>query len=280
MAIVVGSPALDGPVVLAGAGKMGTALLSGWLGRGLEARNVIIQEPNLTGEAAKLVSEHGITAVPAILALPSPPSVILVAVKPQAMDSVLPALAKLVGPATVVMSIAAGKSIASFERALPKGTAVVRAMPNTPAAIGRGISGAVANAETTAAQKQVCEDLLGAVGDVVWLEDEALIDAVTAVSGSGPAYVFLLTEALASAGKAAGLDAATAMQLARATVSGAGELLRQSASDPATLRQNVTSPGGTTAAALAILMREGNGLDELMTEAVLAAQKRGRELGS
>ena len=232
------------------------------------------------GEAAKLVSEHGITAVPAILALPSPPSVILVAVKPQAMDSVLPALARLVGPATVVMSIAAGKSIASFERALPKGTAVVRAMPNTPAAIGRGISGAVANAETTAAQKQVCEDLLGAVGDVVWLEDEALIDAVTAVSGSGPAYVFLLTEALASAGEAAGLDAATAMQLARATVSGAGELLRQSASDPATLRQNVTSPGGTTAAALAILMREGNGLDELMTEAVLAAQKRGRELGS
>ena len=280
MAIVVGSPALDGPVVLAGAGKMGTALLSGWLGRGLEARNVIIQEPNLTGEAAKLVSEHGITAVPSILALPSPPSVILVAVKPQAMDSVLPALARLVGPATVVMSIAAGKSIASFERALPKGTAVVRAMPNTPAAIGRGISGAVANAETTAAQKQVCEDLLGAVGDVVWLEDEALIDAVTAVSGSGPAYVFLLTEALANAGKAAGLDAATAMQLARATVSGAGELLRQSASDPATLRQNVTSPGGTTAAALAVLMREGNGLNELMTEAVLAAQKRGRELGS
>ena len=280
MAIVVGSPALDGPVVLAGAGKMGTALLSGWLGRGLEARNVVIQEPNLSGEAAKLVSEHGITAVPSILALPSPPSVILVAVKPQAMDSVLPALARLVGPATVVMSVAAGKSIASFERALPKGTAVVRAMPNTPAAIGRGISGAVANAETTAAQKQVCEDLLGAVGDVVWLEDEALIDAVTAVSGSGPAYVFLLTEALASAGKAAGLDAATAMQLARATVSGAGELLRQSASDPATLRQNVTSPGGTTAAALAVLMREGNGLNELMTEAVLAAQKRGRELGS
>ena len=280
MAIVVGSPALDGPVVLAGAGKMGTALLSGWLGRGLEPRNVIIQEPNLAGEAAKLVSEHGITAVPAILALPSTPSVILVAVKPQAMDSLLPSLAKLVGPATVVMSVAAGKSIASFERALPKGTAVVRAMPNTPAAIGRGISGAVANAETTAAQKQVCEDLLGAVGDVVWLDDEALIDAVTAVSGSGPAYVFLLTEALANAGKAAGLDASTAMQLARATVSGAGELLARSESDPATLRQNVTSPGGTTAAALAVLMQDGHGLKELMTEAVLAAQKRSRELGS
>ena len=280
MAIVMGSPAFDGPVVLAGAGKMGTALLSGWLARGLEARNVIIQEPNLTGEAAKLVGEHGITAVPSILALPSPPSVILMAVKPQTMNSVLPSLARLAGPATVVMSIAAGKSIASFERALPKGTAVVRAMPNTPAAIGRGISGAVANAETTAAQKQVCEDLLGAVGDVVWLDDEAQIDAVTAVSGSGPAYVFLLTEALANAGKAAGLDASTAMQLARATVSGAGELMRQSDSDAATLRQNVTSPAGTTAAALAVLMREGNGLKELMTEAVLAAQKRGRELGS
>jgi pyrroline-5-carboxylate reductase len=280
MSFEAGSRELDGPIVLAGAGKMGTALLSGWLGRGLNPRNVIIQEPHLTGDAAKLVSEHGIAAFPAIATLQSPPSVILVAVKPQAIDSVLPLLARLAGPATVVMSIAAGKSIASFERALPKGTAVVRAMPNTPAAIGRGISGAVANSETTAAQKQICNDLLGAVGDVVWIENEALIDAVTAVSGSGPAYVFLLTEVLASAGKAAGLDAATAMQLARATVSGAGELLLRSASDPATLRQNVTSPGGTTAAALAVLMREGNGLKELMTEAVLAAQKRGRELGS
>jgi pyrroline-5-carboxylate reductase len=280
MSLEVGLFALDGPIVLAGAGKMGTALLSGWLARGLEARNIIIQEPHLNGEAAKLVSEHGIAAAPVIEALPSPPSVILLAVKPQAMDSVLPSLARLAGPATVVISIAAGKSIASFERAFSKGTAVVRAMPNTPAAIGRGISGAVANAQTTAAQKQVCNDLLGAVGDVVWLEDEALIDAVTAVSGSGPAYVFLLAEALASAGKTAGLDAATAMQLARATVSGAGELLARSESDPATLRQNVTSPGGTTAAALAVLMQDGHGLKELMTEAVLAAQKRSRELGS
>jgi pyrroline-5-carboxylate reductase len=152
-------------------------------------------------------------------------------------------------------------------------------MPNTPAAIGRGITGAVANAHTTTVQKETCEKLLGAVGEVVWVPDESLIDAVTAVSGSGPAYVFLLAEALADAGVAAGLDAATAKQLARATVSGAGELLHQSESDPATLRQNVTSPGGTTAAALAVLMREGSGLKELMKEAVLAAQKRGRELG-
>jgi pyrroline-5-carboxylate reductase len=280
MSSELASLALDGPVVLAGAGKMGAALLSGWLGRGLRSRDIIIQEPGLAGDAAELVSEHGIAVVPSLASLPSPPSVIVVAVKPQLMESVFPPLAGLAGPATVVMSIAAGKSIASFERHLPRGTAVVRAMPNTPAAIGRGISGAVANAHVTPAQKHICQNLLSSVGEVVWLEDEALIDAVTAVSGSGPAYVFLLTETLANAGKAAGLDAATAMQLARATVSGAGELLRQSASDPAILRQNVTSPGGTTAAALAVLMRDGNGLQELMTEAVLAAQKRGRELGT
>jgi pyrroline-5-carboxylate reductase len=192
---------------------------------------------------------------------------------------VFPTLAKAAGPETVVVSIAAGQTLASFERHLPKGAAVVRAMPNTPAAIGRGITGAVANAHTTAAQKEICESLLGAVGEVVWVPDEGLIDAVTAVSGSGPAYVFLLAEALAAAGVAAGLDEATAKQLARATVSGAGELLHQSDSDPATLRQNVTSPGGTTAAALAVLMQEGDGLRELMRKAVLAAQKRGRELG-
>ena len=272
--------ALDGPVVLAGAGKMGAALLAGWIERGLQPRDVIIQDPNLAGEAAELVRKHGLTVVPDLGSLASPPSVIVVAVKPQMMDAVFPPLAKHVGPATVVMSIAAGKPIASFERHLPRRTAVVRAMPNTPAAIGRGITGAVGNAHVTAKQKDLCRQLLEAAGDVVWVEDEALIDAVTAVSGSGPAYVFLMTEALARAGEAAGLDAATSMELARATVSGAGELMRRSPSDPATLRQNVTSPGGTTAAALSVLMRDKDGLQELMTEAVLAAQKRGRELGS
>jgi pyrroline-5-carboxylate reductase len=271
---------LDGPVVLAGAGKMGTALLSGWIERGLAARDIILQEPNLGGDAAELAGKHGLTVVPALASLPSPPSVIVVAVKPQVMDTALPPLARHVGPATVVMSIAAGKSITSFESHLPRGTAVVRAMPNTPAAIGRGISGAVANHHVTAKQKDLCQSLLAAVGDVVWLDNEAMIDAVTAVSGSGPAYVFLMTEALARAGEAAGLDPATSMQLARATVSGAGELLHRSANDAATLRKNVTSPGGTTAAALSVLMRDGNGLQDLMTEAVLAAKKRGRELGS
>ncbi|ADJ24296.1 pyrroline-5-carboxylate reductase [Hyphomicrobium denitrificans ATCC 51888] len=271
---------LDGPVVLAGAGKMGAALLAGWIARGLQPRDVIVQEPNLAGDAAELQRQHGFSAVANLEDLPSPPSVIVVAVKPQAMDSVFPELAKSAGPATVVMSIAAGKSIASFERHLPSGTAVVRAMPNTPAAIGRGITGAVGNAHVTEAQKDLCASLLSAAGEVVWLNDEALIDAVTAVSGSGPAYIFLLAETLARAGEAAGLDAATSMQLARATVSGAGELLHRSQSDPTTLRQNVTSPGGTTAAALSVLMREKGGLQDLLTEAVLAAKKRGRELGS
>jgi pyrroline-5-carboxylate reductase len=239
-----------------------------------------VQEPNLTGEAAELAHKHSLTVVPQLGSLVSPPSVIVVAVKPQAMDAVFPALAKHAGPRTVVMSIAAGKSIASFEQHLAAGIAVVRAMPNTPAAIGHGISGAVGNAQLTSKQKDLCQDLLAAVGSVVWLDDESLIDAVTAVSGSGPAYVFLLAETLARAGEAAGLDAVTSMQLARATVSGAGELLRRSSNDPAMLRQNVTSPGGTTAAALSVLMRDKDGLQDLLTEAVLAAQKRGRELGS
>jgi pyrroline-5-carboxylate reductase len=270
---------VNGPVVLAGTGKMGTALLTGWLDSGLAPRDLLVQEPNLTGAAQVLISKHDINAAPSIASLRIQPAVIVIAVKPQSIDEVLPALAKLAGRDTVVMSIAAGKSIASFAGYLPQGAAIVRAMPNTPAAIGHGITGAVANAHATAAQKELCQKLLGAVGDVVWLDDEALIDAVTAVSGSGPAYVFLLTEALAEAGMLAGLDLQTAMQLARATVSGSGALLDASTDDPATLRQNVTSPGGTTAAALKVLMRDGSGLKELLTEAVLAAQRRSRELG-
>lgn len=270
---------LDGSVVLAGAGKMGAAMLAGWLENGLDPGSVVIQEPKLSGAALELAQKHGITSQSVLEARSLPPAVIVVAVKPQVMDDVFPGLAKIAGPNTVVMSIAAGKTIASFEKHLPAGVAVVRAMPNTPAAIGRGITGAVANAHTTSAQRATCEALLSAVGDVVWVPDEGLIDAVTAVSGSGPAYVFLLAEALADAGVAAGLAPETAKRLACATVSGAGELLHQSKIDPATLRQNVTSPGGTTAAALGVLMRDGSGLKELMTEAVLAAQKRGRELG-
>lgn len=270
---------INGSVVLAGAGKMGAALLAGWLDGGLDPAQVTIQEPELSGAARDLASKHDIKTVARLEPQAVPPTAIVVAVKPQVMDEVFPILARAAGPETVVVSIAAGKTLQSFERHLLEASAVVRAMPNTPAAIGRGITGAVANSHVTSAQKTICEGLLGAVGDVVWVPGEELMDSVTAVSGSGPAYVFLLVEALAEAGVAAGLDAATAMRLARATVSGAGELLSRSASDATTLRENVTSPGGTTAAALAVLMREGNGLKELMRDAVLAAQKRGRELG-
>lgn len=270
----------DGPVLLAGAGKMGAAMLSGWLARGLSPRDVLIQEPQLAGEAAELAAKHGITVSAAFESLPAAPAVIIAAVKPQVMDQVFAPLAKLAGPNTVVLSIAAGKSIASFEKHLEPGAAVVRAMPNTPAAIGRGITGAVANAAVTPTHKAACDALLSAVGEVVWVDDERLIDAVTAVSGSGPAYVFYLAECLAEAGRAAGLPAELAMQLARATVTGAGELMHRSPLPAATLRQNVTSPGGTTAAALGVLMRDDNGLAALMREAVLAAEKRGSELGS
>lgn len=271
---------LDGPVLLAGAGKMGAAMLAGWLARGLDPAQVFIQEPNLQGEAADIAAKNAIATDAVFQTLPAPPAVIVAAVKPQVMDQVFPGLARLAGPGTVTLSIAAGKSIASFERHLASGAAVVRAMPNSPAAIGRGITGAIANGGVTVAQKDLCEELLRAVGDVVWVSDETLIDAVTAVSGSGPAYVFLLTECLAEAGRRAGLDAELAMQLARATVSGSGELMHGSSLSAATLRQNVTSPGGTTAAALGVLMRDPGGLQALMTEAVAAAQKRGRELGT
>lgn len=270
---------IGGPVILAGAGKMGTALMQGWLARGLPASSIIIQEPSLAPETAEVVRQHKIRVEAAFSSLEAPPAVIVAAVKPQVMDAVFAPLARIAGPKTVVMSIAAGRSIASFEKHLAPGTAVVRAMPNTPAAIGRGITGAVGNAYLSSDQKAQCSALLSAVGEVVWVPDESLIDAVTAVSGSGPAYVFLLAECLAEAGVQSGLDAETAMALARATVSGAGELLRQSPFDAATLRTNVTSPGGTTAAALAVLMREPDGLQRLMTEAVLAAKERGRALG-
>jgi pyrroline-5-carboxylate reductase len=270
--------ALDGALVLAGAGKMGGALLSGWLARGLDPAQVVVQDPAPPPEVRALLQAHGIQARSMLDPGPPPPAALVIAVKPQAMDAVFPPLARLAGPETLVVSIAAGRSIAGFERHLAPGIAVVRAMPNTPAAVGRGITVCVANAHVTPAQRDLCDALLGAVGQVAWVEDEATMDAVTAVSGSGPAYVFLLAECLAEAGVAAGLSEPLARQLANATVSGSGELLRQSELEPGVLRQNVTSPGGTTAAALAVLMAPG-GLKELLTKAVAAAAKRSRELG-
>jgi pyrroline-5-carboxylate reductase len=255
---------------------MGGAILEGLLARGLDARKVIVQEPSPAPAVAGLLADNAIDVVPFIDQLTEPPGVILIAVKPQVMEDVLPGLAKLKGPKTLVVSIAAGRKLAIFEKYFP-GAAVVRAMPNMPAAIRRGITVAVANKNVNPVQRAQADDLLSAVGDVVWIDDEAQMDAVTAVSGSGPAYVFLLAECLAEAGRKAGLDAALAEQLARATLAGSGALLNASVLPAAELRRNVTSPGGTTAAALEILGGE-EGLQKLITAAVAAATKRGREL--
>jgi pyrroline-5-carboxylate reductase len=268
---------LDGPLLLAGAGNMGYALLSGWLERGLDPTQIVVQDPAPAPRLKERLDQLGIAVHAEIRSLPKPPAVLLVAVKPQVMDQAFPPLAKLAGDKTVVLSIAAGRRIAGFEAHLPTGTAVVRAMPNTPASVGRGITVAVGNALVTATQRETCDQLLRAVGEVSWVDDEGYMDAVTAVSGSGPAYVFHLAECLAEAGVRAGLPPDLAAELARCTVAGAGELLRRSDLDAATLRQNVTSPGGTTFAALEVLMG-GNGLAKLMTEAVAAAARRSREL--
>jgi pyrroline-5-carboxylate reductase len=270
--------ALDGPLLLAGAGNMGHALLAGWLARGLDPRRVLVQDPAPPRAAKELMADRGIEVRAAVTAMPQPPAVIVVAVKPQVMDEVFPALAKLAREKTVVLSVAAGRTIEGFERRLPKDAAVVRAMPNTPASIGRGITVAVPNAHVTAAQRLACDALLRAVGAVAWLDDESLLDAVTAVSGSGPAYVFYLAECLAQAGVHAGLKPELACELARWTVAGAGELLHRSELAPEVLRQNVTSPNGTTFAALQVLMAPKGGLAPLMREAVAAAARRSREL--
>jgi len=270
---------IDGKVLLAGAGNMGQALLSGWLDRGLDPLGIVVQDPAPPPSTSALVARHGVTLKARIATLEEPPAVIVLAVKPQVMEEALPPLARLCSPQTVVLSIAAGRTIAGIERHLAKEAGVVRSMPNTPAAIGRGITVAVANAHVTPAQKTTCEGLLAAVGEVAWLEEEGALDAVTAVSGSGPAYVFYLAECLAAAGEKAGLEARLAERLARATVSGAGELMRLSPLPADKLRSNVTSPSGTTEAALNVLMAD-DGLAKLMSKAVAAATRRSRELAS
>ena len=271
---------LDGKLVLVGAGKMGGAMLEGWLASGLKPSDVIVQDPAPPPEITALLVKHGVMRVAQLAdaKLDTPPAVILMAVKPQIMDDVFPAVAPLAGPDTVTLSIAAGKTVASFEQHLAPERAVVRTIPNTPAAVGRGITVCVSNAHATAKHRDVCTQLLSAIGEVGWVDDESLIDVATAVSGSGPAYVFLLAECLAKAGIAQGLDAALAARLAEATVAGSGELMRQSDLPPATLRENVTSPNGTTYAALQVLMADADGLGQLMHQAIDAATKRSREL--
>lgn len=256
---------------------MGGAMLAGWLKHGVAPADILVIEPDPTAGAA--LRERTKVAVSDILPgqLERAPSLVVFAVKPQVLAVVTPPYKRYAGPDTAFLSIAAGKTIAFFERHLGSEAAIIRAMPNTPAAIGRGITVLYANGATSKQQKALCETLMSAVGEVRWAANEAQFDAVTAVSGSGPAYVFLLIECLAEAGVAAGLPADLAMDLARATVAGSGELAHQSADPAETLRRNVTSPGGTTAAALDILMGK-DGLKDLMTRAIAAAARRSKEL--
>jgi pyrroline-5-carboxylate reductase len=269
---------MSAPLLLVGCGNMGHALLSGWLARGTPAAQILAVEP---GEAqAKAVRALGVTVLADAKELPAgfAPALVLLAVKPQAMDAVAPSYARFAGQA-VFLSIAAGKTIAALRRHLGAGAAIVRTMPNTPAAVARGITAACAGGGVNVAQRDLCSTLLAAVGEVVWVDDEAQLDAVTAVSGSGPAYVFLLIEVLEQAGVEAGLPRELAARLARATVSGSGELAHRASEPAAQLRRNVTSPGGTTQAALDVLMA-ADGLQPLMTRAIAAATRRSRELAS
>jgi pyrroline-5-carboxylate reductase len=270
------NPRLDsiaGKILLVGAGKMGTAMLQGWMSLGLDPRNILVLEPQPSPELTALVKQ-GLKLNPVQGAEEIAAGVI--AVKPQIAPEAMSALLPFVASETVVVSIMAGRTLNFLESALP-GHAIVRAMPNTPAAIGRGITVAVPNQRVSAAQRASAHALLSAMGRVEWINDETLMDAVTALSGSGPAYVFLLAETMAAAGHAAGLPEELSSILARVTVAGSGELLHHSLVPAATLRQNVTSPGGTTAAALEHLMA-ADGLQSLMTRAIGAAVKRSREL--
>jgi pyrroline-5-carboxylate reductase len=262
-------------LVLLGCGKMGSAMLGGWLARGLEAESVWVIEPHPSDWLRGL-------GVHLNAGLPERPAVAILAVKPQMMGAALPALAALAalgGGGTLFLSIAAGVTLARLEQALGVGARIVRSMPNTPAAIGRGISAMIGNAHAGETELRLAESLLSAVGQTLRLEDEAQMDAVTAVSGSGPAYVFHLIEALADAARAQGLPEDMAMRLAKATVGGAGALAEAADEDPAQLRVNVTSPGGTTAAALEVLMDPVTGFPALLNRAVAAAADRSRELG-
>jgi pyrroline-5-carboxylate reductase len=256
---------------LLGCGKMGSAMLAGWLSQGVPPSSVWVLEPSpsdwLRGTGVHL--NQGV---------PEAPAIALLAVKPQMMGDALGPVTALGGGQTLILSIAAGTPIRFFEDAFGADTPIIRAMPNTPAAIGRGITALVGNHAAAEIDMALAETLLAAIGQTVRLDNEGQMDAVTAVSGSGPAYVFHLIETLAAAGHAEGLPADLALHLARATVAGAGALAAQADEDPAQLRVNVTSPGGTTAAALEVLMDDQTGFPALLRRAVKAAADRGREL--
>ncbi len=261
-------------LVLVGAGKMGGAMLEGWLAGGLDPRHISVIDPQPADSLTALAAQHGFALNPP--AALSAAEVVVLAIKPQMLDEASPHFRPLIGNQTLVISVLAGKTVDDLSARLPheqSNAAIVRAMPNLPASVGRGVTGCFAAAGVSDCQRALATTLLSCVGGVEWVGEENLIDAVTSVSGSGPAYVFLLVECLAKAGEMQGLPADVAARLARMTITGAGELLHQSDLSPATLRTNVTSPGGTTAAALDVLMAD-DGLSPLMIKAVDAARKR------
>lgn len=265
-----------GTLILAGCGQMGSAMLRGWVASGAASQFIVV-EPAGAPPSLSPAPEISFHKDAGELADGVRPDAVVFAVKPQIIDDVLPAYRRWAGSGALFLSIAAGTTIAKLTRHLGHEARIVRAMPNTPAAIGRAISVACPNANVRPSQRDLCDELLAAIGDSTWVEDEALMDAVTAVSGSGPAYVFLLIEALAAAGVKSGLPAELSMRLAKATIAGSGELARLSAEAPSKLRENVTSPGGTTRAALDVLMAD-DGMQALFDRAVAAATRRSREL--
>lgn len=270
------SPDLPSSLILIGAGKMGGAMLEGWIRLGMKGEALTVIDPNASPILVALCEQHGISLNPSLSSL-GPAEVVVLGIKPQMLDSAAATVSQLVDGRTLLISILAGKTLADLRARLPQLTSIVRCMPNLPASVQRGVTGAAPSPEVTATQRNTTNALLAGIGTVEWLDSEDLIDAVTAVSGSGPAYVFYLVECLAKAGEKLGLPAEVAERLARGTVEGAGELLHRSPQPPGTLRENVTSPGGTTAAALDVLMA-GDGLAPLIAEAVAAAHRRAGEL--
>ena len=265
-------------LLLIGCGKMGGAMLAGWIAEGTSPTDVVVVEPGAENAAA--AAAHGVTVVSAAAEISDNfrPGVAIVAVKPQQMADVVPEYQKAIDRECVVLSIAAGTTISFFEDIFGAEQPIVRSMPNTPAAVGKGMLVGCPNGNVSEDMRSSCTRLLAAVGAVAWVDDEGQMDAVTAVSGSGPAYVFYMIECMAEAGRKLGLPEELAVQLAEQTVFGAGALAHDSDEAASQLRINVTSPGGTTAAALAELMAD-DGLQPLIDRAIKAANDRSVELG-
>ncbi len=268
----------EGSILFVGAGKMGGAILAGLLEEGVAPSQVTVQDPSPAEEIKEFLSKYEIEIV-SQAAEDSKPSIVILCVKPQIMDKILPGISKLIDSNTIIISVAAGKKLSNFEAVLGIDKPIVRAMPNTPAAIGRAMTVLCANKKVSIQKREIVTNLMSAIGETAWTENEDDMDAVTAVSGSGPAYIFWLTECMAQAGIKAGLSEELAKQLARTTVSGAAELMRHSELEPSQLRENVTSPNGTTAAALEVLMGD-EGLQPILDKAIAAAAKRSKELSA